>query len=65
MRLLLFVLFCSVLATVHVVNALESNTVYSLQVFFVSWSCLRAVRERGGGGRRGSAAVAGGRGGCV
>lgn len=48
MRLLIFVLFCSVLATVHVVNALESNTVYSLQVFFVSWSCLRAVRERRG-----------------
>lgn len=55
MHLLLFVLFCFVLATVHVMNALESNTVYSLQVFFVSWSCLRAVRERGGGRRGGGA----------
>lgn len=56
MRLLVFVLFCSVLATVHVVNVLESNIVYSLQVFFcvvvLFTSCKREEREGGGGAQR-------------
>lgn len=56
MRLLVFVLFCSVLATVHVVNVLESNMVYSLQVFFcvvvLFTSCKREEREGGGGAQR-------------
>lgn len=48
LRLLSFVCFCFVLTTVHVLNALESNTAYSRQVVFVLWSCLRAARERRG-----------------
>lgn len=59
-------MFSLVLAGVHTMNVLESNMVYSS--VFVSWSCLRAVTEREkrrGASARGSAVVAGGRGGCI
>lgn len=45
-------------------NALESNRVHSLQVVFVSWSCLRAVGEEGWGRRGGGGGEEAGCGGC-